>query len=159
MCGVDNTLTFHVKIINLSHTDSNLFKILALGANNHLKCYLMNWKLIKHWSCKPKIETPLNSMYVSIMTIILLLPIVAIFNLLINQSHFLISLLSLEGITLTLVLFVPLIISLVRAANTSTSVLLLTFGACEASLGLRLIVLISRSYGTDILRSLTINKC
>lgn len=38
-------------------------------------------------------------------------------------------------------------------------IIILTFGACEASLGLRLIVLISRYYGRDILKSLNSIKC
>jgi NADH:ubiquinone oxidoreductase subunit K len=76
-----------------------------------------------------------------------------------NQHHFLIALLSLEGIILRLVLIVPLIISSIEAPNVSIRVILLTFGACEASLGLGLLVLISRSFGNDILNTLTSNKC
>jgi len=98
-------------------------------------------------------------MYNSIIVLVFMLPLVAILNLISNQSHFLITLLSLEGITLSLVLFVPLSLSVIGAPNSSVSVILLTFGACEASIGLRLIVLISRSYGSDILNSLTTNKC
>lgn len=113
----------------------------------------------KHRSCKSKIETSLNSMYNSIIALVFLLPLVAMLNLITNQSHFLMTLLSLEGITLSLVLFVPLSLSVANAPNTSISVVLLTFGACEARVGLSLIVLISRSFGTDILNSLTINKC
>ena len=39
------------------------------------------------------------------------------------------------------------------------SIILLTFGACEARLGLSLIVIISRYYGRDIFKSLSTNKC
>nr|NP_008246.1 NADH dehydrogenase subunit 4L [Lumbricus terrestris]Q34948.1 RecName: Full=NADH-ubiquinone oxidoreductase chain 4L; AltName: Full=NADH dehydrogenase subunit 4L [Lumbricus terrestris]AAC46872.1 NADH dehydrogenase subunit 4L [Lumbricus terrestris]prf//2122275J NADH dehydrogenase:SUBUNIT=4L [Lumbricus terrestris] len=98
-------------------------------------------------------------MYSSIMSLVFLLPIVAVVNLISNQSHFLMTLLSLEGITLSLVLFVPISLSIMSASNVSISVILLTFGACEASLGLSLMVLMSRSYGTDMLNSLTANKC
>nr|YP_010481495.1 NADH dehydrogenase subunit 4L [Eisenia nordenskioldi]UIX22960.1 NADH dehydrogenase subunit 4L [Eisenia nordenskioldi] len=98
-------------------------------------------------------------MYASIMSLVFLLPFVAMLNLISNQSHFLMTLLSLEGITLSLVLFVPLSLSVTSAPNASISVLLLTFGACEASLGLSLMVLMSRSFGTDMLKSLTMNKC
>lgn len=38
-------------------------------------------------------------------------------------------------------------------------VILLSLGACEASLGLALIVTAARTSGNDILNSLTINKC
>nr|BDQ43793.1 NADH dehydrogenase subunit 4L [Metaphire megascolidioides] len=93
------------------------------------------------------------------LTIMCLLPILAMTNMLFNQSHFLMTLLSLEGITLSLVLFVPLMLMNCTASNTSMSVILLTFGACEASLGLGLMVSMSRSYGNDMLKSLTSTKC
>lgn len=93
------------------------------------------------------------------LTIVCLIPILAIVNMLFNQIHFLITLLSLESITLRLTLFVPLILINCTASNTAIAVILLTFGACEARLGLRLIVSISRSYGNDILKSLTSTKC
>jgi len=76
-----------------------------------------------------------------------------------QRTHLLISLLCLEGIILSLVLYVPTLIYITNIALSTIRIILLTFGACEASLGLRIIVFISRSYGSDILKSLTINKC
>ena len=35
----------------------------------------------------------------------------------------------------------------------------LTFGACEASVALAILVLITRSYGRDIVSSLSLSKC
>nr|BDQ43650.1 NADH dehydrogenase subunit 4L [Amynthas surcatus]BDQ44053.1 NADH dehydrogenase subunit 4L [Pheretima silvatica] len=93
------------------------------------------------------------------LTIMCLLPILAMTNMLLNQTHFLMTLLSLEGITLSLVLFVPLMLMNCNAMNTAMAVTLLTFGACEASLGLGLMVSMSRSYGNDMLKSLTTTKC
>nr|UAJ48162.1 NADH dehydrogenase subunit 4L [Metaphire posthuma] len=93
------------------------------------------------------------------LTIMCLLPILAMINLLFNQAHFLMTLLSLEAITLSLVLFVPLILMACSAPNTAMAVTLLTFGACEASLGLSLMVSMSRSYGSDMLKTLTLTKC
>nr|QGZ09967.1 NADH dehydrogenase subunit 4L [Eisenia nana] len=98
-------------------------------------------------------------MYISLMVLVFLLSFVAMLNFISNQSHFLMTLLSLEGITLSLVLYVPISLSMMNAPNASISVMLLTLGACEASLGLSLMVLMSRSYGTDLLKSLTMNKC
>jgi NADH:ubiquinone oxidoreductase subunit K len=60
---------------------------------------------------------------------------------------------------LILVSIIPLSLSIINMPISTLSLILLTFGACEASLGLRLIVIISRFYGRDILKSLTINKC
>nr|YP_009244971.1 NADH dehydrogenase subunit 4L [Amynthas moniliatus]AMO27095.1 NADH dehydrogenase subunit 4L [Amynthas moniliatus] len=93
------------------------------------------------------------------LTIMCLLPILAMTNMMFNQTHFLMTLLSLEGVTLSLVLFVPLILMNCAAPNTALAVILLTFGACEASLGLGLMVSMSRSYGNDMLKSLTTTKC
>nr|BDQ43871.1 NADH dehydrogenase subunit 4L [Metaphire agrestis] len=93
------------------------------------------------------------------LTIMCLLPILAMTNLLFNQTHFLMTLLSLEGITLSLVLFVPLMLMSCSAPNTAMAVTLLTFGACEASLGLGLMVSMSRFCGNDMLKSLTTTKC
>nr|BDQ44235.1 NADH dehydrogenase subunit 4L [Amynthas glaucus] len=93
------------------------------------------------------------------LTIMCLLPVLAMINMMFNQVHFLMTLLSLEGITLSLVLFVPLMLMSCSAPNTAMAVILLTFGACEASLGLSLMVSMSRSYGSDMLKSLTSTKC
>lgn len=82
-----------------------------------------------------------------------------IFTFLIQRHHFLISLFSLEGIILILVAMIPLSLSISNIPAITVSIIILTFGACEASLGLRLIVIISRYYGRDILKSLTTNKC
>nr|YP_009244906.1 NADH dehydrogenase subunit 4L [Duplodicodrilus schmardae]AMO27030.1 NADH dehydrogenase subunit 4L [Duplodicodrilus schmardae]BDQ43689.1 NADH dehydrogenase subunit 4L [Duplodicodrilus schmardae]BDQ43845.1 NADH dehydrogenase subunit 4L [Duplodicodrilus schmardae] len=95
----------------------------------------------------------------SMLTIVCLMPLMAMTNLLFNQTHFLMTLLSLESITLSLVLFVPLMLMNSAAPNTAMAVILLTFGACEASLGLSLMVAMSRSYGNDMLKSLTTVKC
>nr|BDQ44196.1 NADH dehydrogenase subunit 4L [Metaphire riukiuensis] len=93
------------------------------------------------------------------LTIMCLLPILAMINMVFNQNHFLMTLLSLEGITLSLVLFVPLMLMNCTAPNTAMAVVMLTFGACEASLGLSLMVSMSRTCGSDMLKSLTSTKC
>lgn len=77
----------------------------------------------------------------------------------IQQQHFLISLFSLEGIILTLVALIPLSLSISNIPIATIRIILLTFGACEARLGLRLIVIISRYYGRDLFKSITLNKC
>jgi len=81
------------------------------------------------------------------------------FTFLIQRQHFLISLFSLEGIILTLVAIIPLSMSVTNMPLSTISIILLTFGACEARLGLSLIVIISRYYGRDIFKSLSTNKC
>ena len=81
------------------------------------------------------------------------------FTFLIQRQHFLISLFSLEGIILTLVAIIPFSLTISNIPVATISIIILTFGACEASLGLSLIVIISRYYGRDLFKSLSTNKC
>lgn len=78
----------------------------------------------------------------------------------IQRTHLLISLLCLEGMILSLVLIIPSIITFSNIHSAAIyAVIILTMGACEARLGLRLIVRISRASGSDLLKSVTTNKC
>ena len=73
-----------------------------------------------------------------------------------QRQHLLIALLALEAIILSLILIVIILI------NTSWLIFvitILTFGACEARLGLACITAIRRSYGNDHLNTLILNKC
>lgn len=109
-----------------------------------------------------KMGSPLNSIMIYQYSIFIFIQIsfyVTTLAIMSQRSHLLISLLCLEGIILRLVLLIPSIIYARNITLPSLSIILLTFGACEARLGLRIIVLISRSYGSDIIKSLTINKC
>jgi NADH:ubiquinone oxidoreductase subunit K len=76
-----------------------------------------------------------------------------------QQDHLLIALLALEGITLRLVLVIPLTITINLLPVSASCIIMLSIGACEAGLGLALIVAASRSTGNDILNTLSINKC
>lgn len=116
----------------------------------------------KHWSCKPEIGLYPEPMKYSILILSPLLFTIAILNILLRRNHLLMSLLSLEVIILGLLLI------LVAAKLSSTGpfppemvclLILLTMGACEASLGLACLVLMTRSYGNDRLNSLTNAKC
>lgn len=96
---------------------------------------------------------------ISLFTVIQFIPIIILIALVIQQNHLLVSLLTLEGITLRLVLIVPLILTLNIIPLASLCLIILTMGACEASLGLALIVSASRLTGSDIVNSISINKC
>jgi NADH-ubiquinone oxidoreductase chain 4L len=94
------------------------------------------------------------------ITLILHLAFYAIiFTFIIQRHHFLISLFSLEGMILSLVVLIPLSLSTANIPIAPIRIILLTFGACEARLGLRLLVIISRYYGNDIFKSISTNKC
>lgn len=134
---------------------------MALGALDRLLTSPdTNRKLIlQQRPCKSTTDQNLGSMTSNLLSIIQILPLIAILALILRHSHLLITLLSLEAIILTIVLFVPLSLTLSGIPLVIMRVVLLTFGACEARLGLRLIVIIARSYGSDLINSLSINKC
>lgn len=85
--------------------------------------------------------------------------LLAITGLIINRKHLLIALLYLEAFILRLVILIPFSISVFSSQSIFISIVLLSVGACEASLGLALIVIISRTYGSDLIKSIRINKC
>jgi len=66
------------------------------------------------------------------------------------------ALLALEAMILSLIL---IIIILINTTWLMFVIAILTFGACEASLGLACITAISRSYGNDHINALSLNKC
>lgn len=74
----------------------------------------------------------------------------------IKRYYLLISLLILEGIVLII-----MFIFLLQSSDLEIFIifLILSFGACEASLGLACLVIIVRSYGNDIFKSLRNYKC
>nr|YP_009974936.1 NADH dehydrogenase subunit 4L [Perinereis cultrifera]QNJ33910.1 NADH dehydrogenase subunit 4L [Perinereis cultrifera] len=73
-----------------------------------------------------------------------------------QRHHLLMVLLALEAMILSLMF---MIIVLTNATWLLFIVIILTFGACEASLGLACMTAMSRSYGNDHLYSLSLNKC
>lgn len=95
----------------------------------------------------------------SIIHIFQLLPAIIVVAFTIQQSHFLITLLTLEGLTLSLVLFVPLALRMLLIPLGILRLLILTLGACEASVGLALLVIIVRGYGRDLVNNTSLNKC
>ena len=110
----------------------------------------------RHWSCKPKIENLLSVMkpvFIYVIRIIFL----TITTLTLQRKHILMSLLTLEAIILTLVFSIILLSCL--QINTHLLPLILTFGASEASIGLALLVVITRSYGSDLVKLVSLRKC
>lgn len=73
-----------------------------------------------------------------------------------QRNHLLIALLFLEMIILLLTLYTCTIFA---SANRFFLLIILTFGACEARIGLALLIAITRRYGSGIISLLIINKC
>nr|DBA36362.1 TPA_asm: NADH dehydrogenase subunit 4L [Eptesicus fuscus] len=86
--------------------------------------------------------------------------IISLLGLLMYRSHLMSSLLCLEGLMLSL--FVLITMMILTAHTTLISmipIILLVFAACEAALGLSLLVAVSNSYGTDYVQNLNLLKC
>ena len=90
--------------------------------------------------------------------IFILIPITtpaSISTLVLQRRHLLIALLALEGIILTL----TLIIIMGSINELYFAIIILTFGACEARLGLSCLVAISRAFGNDNFKSISSISC
>nr|NP_739797.1 NADH dehydrogenase subunit 4L [Melanotaenia lacustris]YP_009132695.1 NADH dehydrogenase subunit 4L [Melanotaenia parkinsoni]YP_009178029.1 NADH dehydrogenase subunit 4L [Melanotaenia splendida]YP_009252822.1 NADH dehydrogenase subunit 4L [Melanotaenia australis]YP_010892809.1 NADH dehydrogenase subunit 4L [Melanotaenia fluviatilis]WJQ22474.1 NADH dehydrogenase subunit 4L [Melanotaenia splendida tatei]AJW75320.1 NADH dehydrogenase subunit 4L [Melanotaenia splendida]AKA63388.1 NADH dehydrog len=77
-----------------------------------------------------------------------------------HRSHLLSALLCLESMMLSLFLALSLWTLQLNSTSFSTSpLLLLAFSACEASVGLALLVATARTHGTDRLQNLNLLQC
>nr|QST16525.1 NADH dehydrogenase subunit 4L [Delphinapterus leucas] len=91
---------------------------------------------------------------------ILMAFIMSLTGLLMYRSHLMSALLCLEGMTLSLFVLATLTIlnSHFTLAN-MMPIILLVFAACEAAIGLALLVMISNTYGTDYVQNLNLLQC
>nr|YP_009178016.1 NADH dehydrogenase subunit 4L [Paracheirodon innesi]AJW75307.1 NADH dehydrogenase subunit 4L [Paracheirodon innesi]ALN96906.1 NADH dehydrogenase subunit 4L [Paracheirodon innesi]BAK42233.1 NADH dehydrogenase subunit 4L [Paracheirodon innesi] len=77
-----------------------------------------------------------------------------------HRTHLLSALLCLEGMMLSLFIAMALwTLQLESSSSSAAPMLLLTFSACEASMGLALLVATARTHGTDRLQSLNLLQC
>nr|WAL35477.1 NADH dehydrogenase subunit 4L [Ochotona sp. 1 AS-2022] len=85
---------------------------------------------------------------------------VALLGMFVYRSHLMSSLLCLEGMMLSLFMLVT-IVSLNMNFTTSFMfpVILLVFAACEAAVGLALLVMVSNTYGMDYVHNLNLLQC
>ncbi|MBA1447028.1 MAG: NADH-quinone oxidoreductase subunit K [Gammaproteobacteria bacterium] len=96
------------------------------------------------------------------MTLHLIFPILvssSLITFILQRRHLLIALLALERTTLITIIFAATIYGAPSQFNIIIILVIITLAACEASLGLALIVIITRSYGSDTVKLLSINKC
>nr|YP_009704508.1 NADH dehydrogenase subunit 4L [Monachus monachus]Q679B0.1 RecName: Full=NADH-ubiquinone oxidoreductase chain 4L; AltName: Full=NADH dehydrogenase subunit 4L [Monachus monachus]AAQ93773.1 NADH dehydrogenase subunit 4L [Monachus monachus]QEN73826.1 NADH dehydrogenase subunit 4L [Monachus monachus]QEN73839.1 NADH dehydrogenase subunit 4L [Monachus monachus]QEN73855.1 NADH dehydrogenase subunit 4L [Monachus monachus]QEN73868.1 NADH dehydrogenase subunit 4L [Monachus monachus] len=86
--------------------------------------------------------------------------ITSLMGLLMYRSHLMSSLLCLEGMMLSL--FVMMTVTILNNHFTLANmapIVLLVFAACEAALGLSLLVMVSNTYGTDYVQNLNLLQC
>nr|YP_009003993.1 NADH dehydrogenase subunit 4L [Sus cebifrons]AHJ40617.1 NADH dehydrogenase subunit 4L [Sus cebifrons]AIL54369.1 NADH dehydrogenase subunit 4L [Sus scrofa domesticus] len=85
---------------------------------------------------------------------------IALAGLLMYRSHLMSSLLCLEGMMLSLFIMSTLIVLNMHFTLASMMpIILLVFAACEAALGLSLLVMVSNTYGTDYVQNLNLLQC
>lgn len=85
---------------------------------------------------------------------------VSLLGLLLYRSHLISSLLCLEGIILSMfVMATVIILSAHLTLSSIIPIILLVFAACEAALGLSLLVIVSNTYGVDYVQNLNLLQC
>ena len=91
--------------------------------------------------------------------LVLIMAVRAIFfSFFLQRDHFLIALLLLELISIALVLGIPVTSYGLGVVSTPFFLVLLTMRACEARVGLAVIVYLVRSFGDDILQSISVRR-
>ncbi|YP_423957.1 NADH dehydrogenase subunit 4L (mitochondrion) [Lipotes vexillifer] len=81
-------------------------------------------------------------------------------GLLMYRSHLMSALLCLEGMMLSLFILMTItILNMHFTLASMTPIILLVFAACEAAVGLALLVKISNTYGTDHVQNLNLLQC
>nr|YP_009974923.1 NADH dehydrogenase subunit 4L [Alitta succinea]QNJ33884.1 NADH dehydrogenase subunit 4L [Alitta succinea]QNJ33897.1 NADH dehydrogenase subunit 4L [Alitta succinea] len=85
-----------------------------------------------------------------------MLVLMALTCVIMQRNHLLMTLLALEAMILGLIMMLTMMTNL---SWLMFVIVILTFGACEASLGLACMTAMSRSYGNDHINSLNMNKC
>lgn len=95
---------------------------------------------------------------VSSALVLILVVGIIFFSFFLQREHFLIALLLLELISIALVLGIPITSFGLGVVSTPFFLILLTIRACEARIGLAVIVYLVRSFGGDILQSMRIRR-
>nr|AIW64163.1 NADH dehydrogenase subunit 4L [Cheirogaleus medius]AIW80841.1 NADH dehydrogenase subunit 4L [Cheirogaleus medius]AIW80845.1 NADH dehydrogenase subunit 4L [Cheirogaleus medius]AIW80849.1 NADH dehydrogenase subunit 4L [Cheirogaleus medius]AIW80853.1 NADH dehydrogenase subunit 4L [Cheirogaleus medius] len=86
--------------------------------------------------------------------------ITALLGMLMFRSHLMSSLLCLEGMMLSMFILSTLLILNTQFTITfMMPILLLVFAACEAAIGLALLVMVSNTYGLDHIQNLNLLQC
>nr|YP_009184330.1 NADH dehydrogenase subunit 4L [Chaetophractus villosus]ALO62352.1 NADH dehydrogenase subunit 4L [Chaetophractus villosus]ANF03833.1 NADH dehydrogenase subunit 4L [Chaetophractus villosus] len=91
---------------------------------------------------------------------VLLAFMMALTGLLMYRSHMMSSLLCLEGMMLSLfILSTLMILNTHFTMSTMMPIILMVFAACEAAVGLALLVMVSNTYGLDHVQNLNLLQC
>nr|YP_009092149.1 NADH dehydrogenase subunit 4L [Tamias sibiricus]AHA48112.1 NADH dehydrogenase subunit 4L [Tamias sibiricus] len=85
---------------------------------------------------------------------------VSLLGMFIYRSHLMSSLLCLEGMMLSMFILCSLLaLNFHFSLSFIIPIILLVFAACEAAVGLALLVMVSNTYGMDYVQNLNILQC
>nr|YP_044773.1 NADH dehydrogenase subunit 4L [Smaug warreni]BAD24758.1 NADH dehydrogenase subunit 4L [Smaug warreni] len=77
-----------------------------------------------------------------------------------HRTHFMSALLCIEGMMLTMFMLLAQLTTTQQSTILATSpIIILSFSACEAGMGLALLVATSRTHATDHLKNLSLLQC
>lgn len=76
-----------------------------------------------------------------------------------QRFHILICLLSLEATLLSLAFGITYLSAQAPQIDLFYCIVILSFGACEAAVALAVLVIITRAFGRDTIKSVNLNKC
>nr|ABV45570.1 NADH dehydrogenase subunit 4L [Mammuthus primigenius] len=86
--------------------------------------------------------------------------VISLIGTLMYRSHLMSSLLCLEGMMLSLFTLNALLsLNMNFTLSTTVPLILLVFAACEAGVGLALLIMISNTYGLDYVQNLNLLQC
>nr|ACU00386.1 NADH dehydrogenase subunit 4L [Cryptobranchus alleganiensis] len=98
----------------------------------------------------------MSMMYFTFCTTFML----GIMGLTFHRTHLLSALLCLEGMMLSLFIALSFwVVKFETLTHSSLPLIMLTFSACEASVGLALMVATTRTHGSDKLKNLNLLQC
>nr|AVW86234.1 NADH dehydrogenase subunit 4L [Pholoe pallida] len=86
-------------------------------------------------------------------------PLIPILTMILQRKHVLMALLAFEAMILSLTYMLLISTQPLNGNELFLSLILLSFGACEASLGLAVLVAMTRSTGSDRISSSSLSKC
>nr|YP_008080766.1 NADH dehydrogenase subunit 4L [Coendou insidiosus]AFQ55798.1 NADH dehydrogenase subunit 4L [Coendou insidiosus] len=86
--------------------------------------------------------------------------VISFLGMMIYRSHMMSSLLCLEGMMLlSFIMGTLIMLNSHYSSSLSLPIILLVFAACEAAVGLALLVMISNTYGMDYVQNLNLLQC
>ena len=97
-------------------------------------------------------------MIINLSFILFIVTLFGLISFISQRQHVLMCLLRLEAILLSLAFGITISTS---SFNNELfyCLVILTFGACEARVALAILVIISRTFGSDLINSINLNKC